>query len=242
MGKILVVGATGLTGHPLVEQLLNKGHEVRIVVRSPEKLSDEVANHPNLTTLNANILDLSDDDMATQVKDCDTIISCLGHVLSFKGMFGQPRKLCADTVRRLCTAIERNAPAQPVKFILMNTVGVSNPDYHEKRSIGERILLTLLRHTIPPHKDNELAAEYLHRSIGKDNACIQWSIVRPDSLIDAAVSSYDIEASPITGIFTGRPTTRANVAHFMVDLSETASLWDKWKFQAPVIMNANETA
>ncbi|MBV1933385.1 MAG: hypothetical protein KUG59_01750 [Parvibaculaceae bacterium] len=52
------------------------------------------------------------------------------------------------------------------------------------------------------------------------------------------MSAYDIEPAPTTGIFTGRPTTRANVAHFMVDLTENAELWAQWKFKMPIIMNA----
>jgi hypothetical protein len=61
--------------------------------------------------------------------------------------------------------------------------------------------------------------------------------VRPDSLVDADVSPYDIEPSPTTTIFSGRPTTRANVAHFMAELIDNDDLWRTWKFQMPVIMN-----
>lgn len=238
MKKILVVGATGMTGHPLVEQLLGKGHQVRIIIRSPEKLSGQISKHPNLTVLNASLLDLTDAEIITQVEGCDAVISCLGHVLSFKGMFGKPRKLCTDAVRRLSVAIEKTNPSQPVKFILMNTVGVKNPDRDAKRTLGERALLSVLRHTIPPQRDNETAAEYLRCTVGENNPHIQWTIVRPDSLINEDVSAYDIEPTPTTGIFTGRPTTRANVAHFMVELTENEDLWDRWKFKMPVIMNA----
>lgn len=91
---------------------------------------------------------------------------------------------------------------------------------------------------MPPHQDNETAAEYLYRNVGKDNNHIEWCSVRPDSLINAQVSPYEIKESPTTGIFTGRPTTRSNVAHFMADLIENPELWNEWKFKMPVIMNA----
>ena len=39
---VLVVGATGMTGRALVEQLLSKGHTVRAIVRSPSKLPTKV--------------------------------------------------------------------------------------------------------------------------------------------------------------------------------------------------------
>ena len=41
---ILVVGASGATGRKLIEQLLIKGHQLKAVVRSPEKLPDSWKN------------------------------------------------------------------------------------------------------------------------------------------------------------------------------------------------------
>lgn len=238
MATVLIVGATGMTGRPLVEQLLDKGHSVRVIVRSPDKFSAKILDNPKLTVTNAAVLDLVDQQMVDLVKDCDAVVSCLGHVLDFKGMFGEPRKLCTDATLRLTQAIEKANPQKPTKFILMNTVGVPNPDCHEKRSVGERALLFLLRHLIPPHRDNEMAAEALFQTIGKTNAQIEWTAVRPDSLINADVSAYEITPSPTTGIFSGRPTSRANVTHFMATLIENNDLWDEWKFRMPVIMNS----
>jgi nucleoside-diphosphate-sugar epimerase len=236
----LVVGATGMTGRSLVEQLLSRNHNVRVIVRSPQKFSDEILNHPNLTVIEASILDLSDDEMAAQVKDCTAVVSCLGHLLNLNGIFGNPRRLCADATQRLCDAIERNNSAELTKFILMNTVGVQNPDLDEKRAWFERALLTLLHHTLPPHRDNETAVEYLFRNIERDNKHIEWCSVRPDSLTNAQVSPYEITESPTTGLFTGRPTSRSNVAHFMTELIESVELWSTWKFRMPVIMNLKE--
>lgn len=235
---VLVVGATGNTGRPLVEQLLGKDYRVRVIVRSPHKLPAEVLENPNTTVIEASVLDLTDEEMAKHVKDCDAVVSCLGHVLSFKGMYGKPRKLCTDATRRLCDAIEKNRPLKPAKFILMNTVGVKNPGLGEKRNWIERGLLTLLHHTLPPQSDNEAAAEHLRNIVGNENKYVEWCSVRPDSLIDAGVSPYDIEESPVTTIFSGRPTTRSNVAHFMTELIENAELWNTWKFRMPVIMNS----
>ena len=236
---VLVVGATGKTGRVLVEQLLGKGHNVRAIVRSPRKLPAKVRDHPNATVIEASVLDLTDEEMAEPVKDCDAVVSCLGHVMDLKGMFGDPKRLCTDATRRLCDAIEENRPTKPTKFILMNTVAVQNPDLEEKRAWFERWLLALLHHTLPPHRDNETAAEHLHQNVGKESKHVEWCGVRPDSLVDAEISAYDIEESPSTSILTGRPTARANVAHFMVELVENAELWSTWRFGMPVIMNSS---
>ena len=106
--------------------------------------------------------------MTEILKGCDAVISCLGHVISLKGIFGEPKKLCAESTQRLYNAIEANNPTKTVKFILMNTVGVSNPDLNEKRTWIEKLVLTLLHHLLPPHSDNEAAFDYLHTKIGKD--------------------------------------------------------------------------
>jgi nucleoside-diphosphate-sugar epimerase len=242
LATILIAGATGMTGRALVEQLLGKNHKVRVIVRSSHKLAADVLVNPNTMVIEASVLDLTDQEMAEHVKDCDAVVSCLGHVLDFKGMFGEPKNLCTEATRRLCDAIEKNSRPNRTKFILMNTVGVQNPDLEEKRTWLEMRLLTLLRYTLPPHRDNESAVDHLHRNIGKNSKSIEWCSVRPDSLIDAELSPYEIKESPTTGILSGRPTTRTNVAHFMTELIENSELWSTWKFRMPVIMNSKETA
>ena len=132
--KVLVIGATGMTGRRLVEQLLERNHKVRIVVRSSDKLSSAILSNPNMSVITAAVLDLSDDEMADHVRGCDAVVSCLGHVMDFSGMFGEPKKLCTDATRRLCSAIEENSPADTTKFILINTVGVTNSEMNEKRT------------------------------------------------------------------------------------------------------------
>ena len=121
----------------------------------------------------------------------------------------------------------------------MNTVGVRNPDLGEKRSWVERRLGNLLHFTLPPQRDNEDVAKFLHSVVGRENGYIEWCAVRPDSLKNDDVSLYDIEESPVSSIFSGRPTTRSNVAHFMVELTENTKLWNTWKFRMPVIMNSD---
>ena len=237
MSIILVAGATGNTGRPLVEQSLAQGHTVRVIVRSINKLPTHILEHPNISVVEASILDLSDKQMAELVKGCDAVVSCLGHVMNFKGVFGAPKKLCTDATRRLCEAVESNKPTSPVRFILMNTVGVSNPALNEQRKLLDRITLLFLSWFLPPHNDNETAAQHLNTKIGQSSRYLEWCIVRPDSLINADVSPYDLMQSPVTGVFSGRPTSRANVADFMRRLIDDEYLWKTWRFKMPVIIN-----
>jgi len=92
----LVVGATGMTGRALAEQLLGRDHNVRVMVRASHKLPAEVLENPNMTVIEASILDLTDEELREHVKGCDAVVSCLGHVMDFKGIFGDPKRLCTD--------------------------------------------------------------------------------------------------------------------------------------------------
>ena len=86
-----------MTGRRLVEQLLGKNYKVRIIVRSSHKLPADIVENPNITTKEDSVLDLTDEEITEHVKDCDAVVSCLGHVMDFKGIFGEPKKLCTET-------------------------------------------------------------------------------------------------------------------------------------------------
>jgi len=237
----LVVGASGATGRLLVEQLLNRGQNVKVVVRSLEKLPEVVKNHENLSIIHASILDLSDDEMAQHINGCDAVASCLGHNISLKGIFGHPRRLVTDATRRLCTAIKANKLETPVKFVLMNTVGNRNRDLNEHISFVEKCIIGLFRLLVPPQLDNEKAADYLRTELDQNDGSIEWTAVRPDTLIDEnEVTAYEVHPSPIRNVvFNAGQTSRINVGHFMADLITDDDVWNKWKGQMPVIYNKN---
>ena len=120
----------------------------------------------------------------------------------------------------------------------MGTDGVSNPAGGDpKFSFGERTALFLLRHLIPPHKDNETAAEYIYTKT--DNPNLEWTVVRPTDLIDGDVSKYQLFDKRQGGLFGGGVATRANVAKCMTDMILTEDLWKEWKGKFPVVHDLN---
>jgi hypothetical protein len=234
---ILVVGASGATGRQLIEQLLIQGHTIKAVVRTPEKLPESWQSNERIKIIPASLLDLSDKKMMELTLDCHAIASCLGHTMSWKGIYGQPRQLVTDATRRLCNAIEANKPESPVKFVLMNTTGNRNRDLNESISFAQKCIIGLLRLLLPPHVDNERAADYLRTQVGQNNQFIEWTAVRPDGLIDDdVVTEYDTHRSPTrSAIFNAGKVSRINVGHFMASLINDGHLWNKWKGQMPVI-------
>ncbi len=235
----LVVGATGATGRLLVEQLLNRGHHVRVIVRSPEKLPEALKRHDRMSVIHAQVPDLSEAELTQHVRGCGAVASCLGHELSLRGVYGQPRRLVTDATRRLCMAIEASVSAKPTKFVLMNTAGNSNRGLREPISFAQRIVIGLLRLLLPPHVDNEKAAEFLRTKIGRNNGMIEWVVVRPDTLINEnAVTEYQVFPSPTrSALFDPGKTSRISVAHFMAELITNDDTWTRWRGQMPVIYN-----
>ena len=236
---ILVAGASGATGRLLVTQLLNSGHSVKVIVRSSKIFFEYVNNHENLFVIEANILDIGESVMKEYISGCDAVASCLGHTLSFKGIYGQPRMLVTQTVQRLCDVIKINNQDKKVKFVLMNTTGNCNRDIQEQISFAQKLVMGLIRLLLPPHLDNEKAADYLRVNIGQNDDKLEWVAVRPDGLIDEnEVSLYEVHPSPIrSAIFDAGQTSRINVGNFMSELISNDDTWNKWKGKMPVIYN-----
>jgi putative NADH-flavin reductase len=223
-----------------VNQLLEKGHEVRAFARNNTKFSTEIITHKKFDVIGTSVLDMSEEELENHTKGCDAIVSTLGHNLSFKGMFGNPRQLVTDSIKKLCKVSE-NTKNKPVKIILMNTVGCKNEDLKEKVSFFENCVFFLLRYLIPPHSDNENAANYLRTLIGQNHSNIEWVAVRPDSLInEEEISPYTTHLSPIHTLFKPGKTSRINVAHFISELASNNEIWSEWKGKMPVIYNKND--
>lgn len=235
----LVVGASGATGKLLVEQLLESGHRAKVVVRPTSKIPDTWRSHEQLTIIEGSITEFGLEELSEYLADCQAVACCLGHNMTWKGLFGKPRKLVADAVRMLCEAIVKNSAERPVKFVLMNTAGNSNRGIGEPVSFGQRMVIGLIRLLLPPHPDNEEAADYLRVKVGQSSKSIEWAVVRPDTLIDEEhATAYSLHASPTrSAIFDPGKTSRINVGYFMARLILDDDLWNVWKGQMPVIYN-----
>ncbi len=233
----LVVGATGATGKHLVEQLLNSRQKVKVIVRSPEKLPEAWKTNDQLSIIQASVSEITVDEMAGYIRDCHAVASCLGHHPNWKGIYGKPRRLVTDAVILLCNAIQKNAPGKPVKFVLMNTTGNRNRDLNEPISMGQRLVIAILRLLLPPHVDNEKAADYLRTQMGQESSFIEWVAVRPDGLVNEdQVTGYEVHPSPTrSAIFNAGTVSRINVGHFMAELITNNDVWSRWKGQMPVI-------
>ena len=237
---VLLIGGTGRTGRRVLEQLLSRGINVRAVVRSAEKLRTGVAEHPDLTVIEADLLSLGDDDLQRHLRGCDAVISCLGHVISAQGVFGPPRDLVCRSVERVYRATLELRPARPVKLILMSSVSVNRPGgLDTRRGRFERAVLGTLRGLVPPARDNQRAADFLHDVIEAADPYAQWVAVRPDTLKEGDVTEYALHEGLVDSLFRPGETNMANVAHFMCELATDPEVWAAWRGRLPVIVNAS---
>ncbi len=234
--KTLVLGASGATGKLVVSEILKKNITARIVLRETAIIPIEITDNKNIEIVKGNVDEFSTNHIQELVLDCDSIICCLGHNISFKGIFGRPYKLVVNIVKKISEAILSIHESK--KLILMSTTAYTNKKQGEENTFGERLIFSLLEIALPPHKDNILAGNHLVYGVGESNM-IEWVAVRPDSLFDEEnESAYEIyESTRRSPIFNSGKTSRINVSHFMVELLMNDKLWQKWKYKTPVIYN-----
>ena len=235
---VLLLGGTGRTGGRVLRQLLDRDVSVRAIVRSTARLSEGVAGNPHLTVIEADLLSLTTEELRRYLEGCDTVISCLGHNLTMRGIFGPPFDIVARSVSNLVHAIDAMQLAKPVRFILMNTVSVNQPARADtRRGTGQRLFLSVMRGLVPPARDNQRAADFLAHEIGPNSRSVEWVVVRPDTLLDGDVTEYRLSSELVSSIFRPDKTNMANVAHFMCELAADDQAWDRWKGGMPVIVN-----
>ena len=117
MRKALVLGASGATGRLLVQRLLQKNIDVIAIVRNSSSLANINVSHPNLQIVEAEISEIQANDLTQYLTECEAVLSCLGHNLTFKGMFGHPRRLVTDAVNKVTSAIESISPNNKIRII-----------------------------------------------------------------------------------------------------------------------------
>jgi len=239
---VLLLGATGRTGQRVLEQLLGRGVGVRVIVRSARRLPAGAAKDPRLTVVEGELLSLSDEVLLAQLRGCDAVISCLGHVISLKGVFGPPRDLVTRATARLCRGIEALRPSKPVKLVLMSSVSVHRSGRLDaRRGALERAFLWVLRGLVPPARDNQDAADLLQVEVGAANPHVEWVVVQPDALLVGDPSEYTLHEGLVSSLTSPASTRMANVAHFMCELVADPRAWNAWKGKLPVVIDAVRT-
>ena len=157
--KILVLGATGGTGQQVVLQALEQGHEVTVLVRTPQRLT---ARSDRLRVVTGSV----DDEraLAGAVQGQDVVISALGEGNSLKS---------TGLIARSMPTIVRAMESQGVRrLIYTSAYGVG--ETWRDAPLLPRIMMRLLLRDL--YRDKTAGEEILRRS-GLD-----WTLVYPVTL------------------------------------------------------------
>jgi putative NADH-flavin reductase len=206
--NIVVFGATGRTGQPLVKQALAAGHTVTAYVRDPAKLD---LNHAKLRVVQGQLNDPA--KLEAAVRGQYAVLSALGPVK------GGSKTVMEEAARNLTIAM-KNAGVH--RLITLTGAGVAQPG-DEPKAFNRFMSFMLNLMAKDVLLDSAKHAETVRRS------GLEWTIVRVPMLTDDPhTGRYRVGK---VGVDDGPRISRADVADFMLkQLSDKTYIG-----QAPVI-------
>jgi putative NADH-flavin reductase len=204
--KLVIFGASGRTGLPLVQQALQAGHSVRAVVRDPSKIGFK---HANLEIVKASL----EQPLEDVVRGSDVVLSALGPVK------GGSKSIMQTAAENIVAAMHKTGVK---RLITLTGAGVAQPgDQPKAFNHFMSLMLNLLAKDV-------LLDSSQHARVVRDSK-LEWTIVRVPMLTDAPASG-NIRVGKV-GVNDGARISRSDVAAFML-----AQLTDQSQLhQAPVI-------
>jgi putative NADH-flavin reductase len=209
--KLVIFGATGRTGVPLVEQALDAGHEVVGFVRSADKMNIQ---HKCLRLVEGDVMQANDVNRAI-TSDIDAVISTLGPVKD------SPEAMMGTAADNIIKAMEAH---RVKRLIWMTGAGVSALE--DKPGLFDHFIKFMLK-TLQPAvlKQSEEAVERVRVSK------LDWTVVRGPMLTDGEhTGNYRVG---YVGVGTGPRLSRADAADFMLAQVNSTDYLHK----APVLSN-----
>lgn len=192
---IAIFGATGRTGHHVLEQATAAGHAVRVLARRAGALE----LHPEqATVVTGNVLDPA--AVAETIRGADVVVSVFGHVK------GSPPTLQADGTQIIVNAMAHEGIS---RIISLSGGGLAAPQDEPK--VTDRFIRFLLRRLSPHVLDDAIAHLEVLRASGLD-----WTVVRGPRLTDnAPLGTYRVGW---VGVNASTQIARGDLARFILTL------------------------
>lgn len=162
--KIAVLGATGRTGIPLLETLLERGHDVVVLARDPSKLG---ALAERVRVVQGSARDR--DKLVELVAGADAVVSALNSTKADPTLF-------QDTARAL---VEIMGEAGVTRYVGVSGAGVDVPG--DQKAFVHRVISKVIM-ALGGELVKDKPAEYLVWAASD----IDWTLVRPPRLTDGA--------------------------------------------------------
>lgn len=191
--KLVILGATGGIGRPLVSAALEQGHQVNVFVRSPEKV---VQKSPRLNIIGGDLYNVQ--QMTDAIRNSDAVLSAFGPTTFRK------TNLRRDFGRVLVKALR----AANVSRVIHVSAALLFKDAGFLISLLSN---TLFRNVVQDGINVE--AELTQRDLA-------WTILRPPRLLNCKPTGrFRVEAGHLPK--GGFLISRADVANFMLQEANT---------------------
>ena len=194
---LVVFGANGPTGRLVVRQALAAGHRVAAVTRQPDRYP---LSSPHLEVVAADVTDPDAVDRA--VAGAEAVISTYGVPYSWGEVTVYSCGIAAITRAMTAHGVER--------LVCVTSTTVSDEDTPGAPLLWRRVLIPFLRRVVGRTLYDDMARMEAIVRAGDLN----WTIVRPSGLFDAAEPTADHEVAPRR--LAGRATSRADLAAVLV--------------------------
>lgn len=191
--KIAVLGGNGRTGKCLVNQLLEKGFSIKLLLRNPE--NDLVQNH-NIEIVKGNALDL--DSIRILLKDCSVVLSTLGQ------RKGEPLTALKVTENILKVMEEYKLK----RYILLAGLNVDTP--FDKKSEKTLLATNYMKANFPEIQEDRQKA---YNALVESN--VNWTLVRvPFIEFDAVSARISVNLEDCLG----ERIAATDIARFMIEV------------------------
>ncbi|MEV7123551.1 NAD(P)-dependent oxidoreductase [Kitasatospora griseola] len=205
--KLTVLAATGGIGRHLLDQALERGHDVTAVVRNPAKLGEQ----PWARVVQADLATAGPAELRAAVEGADAVLSGLGAV-------GKAGIGVAEHGTRAVIGAMRQTGVRRLVVVSAAPVGtVPSPDrpHPPRHDPGEG---PVLRYLLTPLVKRVLRAHYADLARMEDAvraSTLDWTVVRPPRLTDKALTR-DYRTAHGRNVRGGVSVSRADVAHCML--------------------------
>lgn len=193
---ITVLGATGRTGAPLVEELLGRGHTVTALVRDPAKLG------PAAERIRVVVGDSTDPmTLGNALEGAEAVVSALG-----------PTKKEPDVHSRTAEALLEAMPARGVgRFVGISGAGTDCPG--DRKGARDRVISAMIQRL-----GGALAADKLREYQTFAASDLDWTLVRPPRLVDGPATGRITHDAHTPG--RSSSIRRADLAIFLADVQD----------------------
>ena len=206
--RILILGATGRTGHLLLEEALKNGHNVNLLVRDKSK----IVRNSNLISVYEGT-PTSKDALIKAMQGCDAIMSTLNISRTSDFPWAKLRtqtNFLSATMKNIIDA----ANELPIKHIIITTAwGVCET----KKDIPAWFRWLIDHSNIAyPYRDHEVQEGLLK------NSTLNWTIIRPVGLTNSLKEKriiVSINNNPKPALTIGRQSVARFMSNVLLDES-----------------------